>query len=244
MKRSQLPGAVCTCVLTFITATSQAALVSQLGGQAVYDTDLDITWLANANLASSNSFGVAGIGLFGLMDWDTANHWIMAMNADGGTGYLGFNDWRMPTTLVPDSSCINSFDGTPSNDAQGLNCTGSEMGHLFYTEFGAQSMLGGYALDTANPDELAKFSAIGYDNNITRHYWSATEYVLAPAPATAAMFFNFDSGEQLASGKYVSEFVWAVRSGDVAAVPVPASLWLFGSGLLGLIGISRHKKAA
>jgi hypothetical protein len=31
---------------------------------------------------------------------------------------------------------------------------------------------------------------------------------------------------------------------DVAAVPVPAAVWLFGSGLLGLIGVARRKKAA
>jgi hypothetical protein len=30
----------------------------------------------------------------------------------------------------------------------------------------------------------------------------------------------------------------------VTAVPVPAAIWLFGSGLLGLIGIARRKKAA
>ena len=29
-----------------------------------------------------------------------------------------------------------------------------------------------------------------------------------------------------------------------AAIPIPPSLWLFGSGLLGLIGIARRKKAA
>jgi len=33
-------------------------------------------------------------------------------------------------------------------------------------------------------------------------------------------------------------------STDVAAVPVPAALWLFGSGLLGLIGVARRKQAA
>jgi hypothetical protein len=30
----------------------------------------------------------------------------------------------------------------------------------------------------------------------------------------------------------------------ISVVPVPAAVWLFGSGLLGLIGISRRKKAA
>ena len=33
-------------------------------------------------------------------------------------------------------------------------------------------------------------------------------------------------------------------STDVAAVPVPAAVWLFGSGLLGLIGVARRKQAA
>ena len=31
---------------------------------------------------------------------------------------------------------------------------------------------------------------------------------------------------------------------EVQAVPVPAAVWLFGSGLLGLVGIARHKKSA
>ena len=30
---------------------------------------------------------------------------------------------------------------------------------------------------------------------------------------------------------------------SVAAVPVPAAVWLFGSGLLGLVGVARRKKA-
>ena len=32
-------------------------------------------------------------------------------------------------------------------------------------------------------------------------------------------------------------------TGTVSAVPVPAAVWLFGSGLIGLIGIARRKKA-
>ncbi|VAW53711.1 hypothetical protein MNBD_GAMMA05-1214 [hydrothermal vent metagenome] len=33
----------------------------------------------------------------------------------------------------------------------------------------------------------------------------------------------------------------AAKLGEVAVVPVPAAVWLFGSGLLGLVGIARRK---
>ena len=36
--------------------------------------------------------------------------------------------------------------------------------------------------------------------------------------------------------------VYAVWNG-ASAVPVPSAVWLFGSGLLGLVGLARHKKA-
>jgi len=30
--------------------------------------------------------------------------------------------------------------------------------------------------------------------------------------------------------------------GQASVVPIPATVWLFGSGLLGLVGIARRKK--
>ena len=39
-----------------------------------------------------------------------------------------------------------------------------------------------------------------------------------------------------------TDLLFAVPS--VSPVPVPAAVWLFGSGLLGLVGMSRRKKAA
>ena len=32
-------------------------------------------------------------------------------------------------------------------------------------------------------------------------------------------------------------------NGTAAVVPVPAAVWLFGSGLLGLVGVARRKKS-
>ncbi len=55
--------------------------------------------------------------------------------------------------------------------------------------------------------------------------------------------FNFGGGSQGSGGKEdFDDFAWVVRSGDVSAVPVPAAVWLFGSGLIGLLGLARRKR--
>jgi hypothetical protein len=228
MKTARHLGVLCVIVVGFFTFPLQAALVSRLNGEAVYDTDLDITWVANANLAASNTFGVtSGIILTGSaagqMNWNTAQSWIAGMNA---ANYLGFKDWRLPTTLTPDASCSAS-----QANATGSNCTGSEMGHLFYSELGGTA--GNNILTSGDPD-LAKFQ-----NIVPSYYWS-TDYT-PTGPTGDAYHFNFGAGDQIGSGKTATDNVWAVRSGDVV-VPLPAAIWFFGSGLLELIGIARRKK--
>ena len=199
--------------LLFVALSANAELVSRLGGQAVYDTDRDITWIANGNLGVTQPFGVIGISGNGNMDWHTANEWIAAMNA---AGYLGFSDWRLPTTQVPDGSCtVAPDDDTPRNDSRGYKCTGSELGHLFYNALGAKA---GDSVLEGDVDELAKFS-----NIITGNYWSATEVEIAPE------FFQvfvvaFSVGFQNSDGKSFSYFSWAVRDGDVIEGPSPADV--------------------
>ena len=50
-------------------------------------------------------------------------------------------------------------------------------------------------------------------------------------------FFGFADASAPSLGQY------GIEISQIAAVPVPAAVWLFGSGLLGLIGIARRKKA-
>lgn len=57
-------------------------------------------------------------------------------------------------------------------------------------------------------------------------------------PMTSAAFAGFNANFDITSVHFDS-FVTAP-----AAVPVPAAVWLFGSGLLGLVGIARRKKKA
>jgi Protein of unknown function (DUF1566)/PEP-CTERM motif len=216
MKTSKtLLASVALSVGLLSASGANAALESALGGQVVNDTDLNLTWLANANLAASNTFGVVGINPAGYMTWYTAQSWIGAMNT---ANYLGFNDWRLPTT---DPSCGFFF-----------NCTGSEMGHLFYNELGG--VAGSSILTTHNAD-LALF------NNVqSGYYWSGTEY--APSPVNAWYFYAGDGSQSAWSKTNNGLFAWAVRPGQVvSAVPEPETYAMLLAGL-GLIGFTvRHR---
>lgn len=227
----RIAGAFCAGVFTLGLITSaEAALVSRLGGAAVYDTDFNITWLADANLAASNTFGVSGIAAGGIMSWGTAQSWIGAMST---ANYLGYSDWRLPTTLQPDATCANQTGDITGVISYGLSCSGSEMGHLFYGELGGTA---GTDILTIHNSFLSLFSNIQTDV-----YWSGTEY--APDPTGRAWIFGFRYGGQQAEYKYSSNsYALVVRPGDIAAVPVPAAVWLLGSGLLGLLGIAKRRK--
>ena len=221
----RLTGALCLVLISLSFASSaNAALVSRLGGQAVYDTDFDITWLADANLAASDTFGVSNIFANGTMSWDTAQSWIGELNA---TNYLGYSSWRLPTTLQPDATC----DSQSSTGSFGLNCSGSEMGHLFYDELGGT---GGTSILDSHNSFFDLFSNIQADV-----YWSGTEYA---SDTTRAWVFGFLYGGQDANYKSGTLHAWAVLPGDVLAVPLPAAGWLFGSGGVGLIGFARRRK--
>ena len=245
MMNPSLLSAVSICAVTLATSmSSNAALISKLGGQVVYDSDLAITWIADANLAATNTFGLPvgedlpphedGAGAVGGINsnggtssWGAALHWIDAMNA---ANYLGFNKWRLPTTAVPDASCqIGTL---------GFNCTGSEMGHLFYEEIGATA--GTPLLTAGDPTELDKFNFTNFPDDDFQAYWSGTG-----EDEGSAYAFYFSGGRQVSTGALVIDpppvYAWAVGDGNV---PIPGAVWLFTSGLLGMVGIAKRKKVA
>ncbi len=199
----------CAC-LAVVSFNTSAALIERLGGLAYYDDVADLTWLADANYAQTSGYDADG-----RMNWVDANTWAAGLTVGGVSG------WRLADTLQPDASCESS-----GSISSGHNCTGSEMGDLFYNALG---------------NAAGSLTSTGPFSNVQSYrYWSATEF----APSTLyAWTFDMSNGYQNAHGKQLGNFYgWAVQLGDVSAVPVPAAVWLFGSGLLGLIGVARRKK--
>ena len=187
--------------LFFAMCGSAQADLFDRGGGLIYDSDLNVTWAANANIN-------------GAMDWSTANSWA------AGLVFGGVSDWRLPT----------------SDTCSAYNCTGSEMGHLFYSELGG---VAGIDIATTHNTNYSLFS-----NFLSNYYWSGTEY----APATDdAWFFRTGIGFQGAGSKLYDFYALAVHSGDVAApIPEPETyaLMLAGLGLLGIVGRRRKQKEA
>lgn len=197
------------------SGTSSAALVDR-GGGLIYDDDLNITWLADANYAQTSGYDVDGY-----MTWDNSMTWASTLSYYDSVRDQTLTGWHLPTA---DPTCV-SFGGD-------LNCVGGELGHLFYNELGGTA--GSSLLSSTDPD-LALFTNISPD-----YYWLNVEYELN---LTRARVLFIDSGSQDTDLKSYINSAWAVRAGDVGAVPIPAAVWLFGSGLIGLIGVAGRKKA-
>ncbi|WJW75389.1 DUF1566 domain-containing protein [Thiohalobacter sp. IOR34] len=277
MKQQHFAGVICAGVFSLgLATTADAALLGRLpatpGGtdyQAYYDDVLNVTWIADANLAASNTFGLAyntdlgdhpddgdaasyteQILTNGKMTWGAALHWIDAMNS---ASYLGFNDWRLPTlgpvngvafdySYVYDGSADRGYNTTAPDSAY-PGSTASELAHLFYNTLGNTAR---YDVNK-NQDtcfllepEFCLSNKGPFSNMQSTVYWTGLEY----APITSVVWmFDFHDGLQQSRSKFIVNNVWAVRTGDVSAVPVPAAVWFFGSGLIGLLGVARHGKA-
>ena len=189
-----------TCILIVgIAANAEASLIDR-GNGLLYDPDLDITWLADANYAMTSGYDDDG-----KMTWSAAVTWAQQLN------YLGFTNWRLPTTLDPDPSCVELESIIGPYD---YYCSGSEMGHLFYTELGAVPVL-----PTNNaiygPD-LALFSNWQHKN-----YWSSTETaidaVFPSCTSDCVWDFDFKNGVQTGYPKGFRFYSVPVHPGDIGA---------------------------
>ena len=233
MNVSSLSGVLCASALAFMSTATHAALVD-LGGGLIYDEDQNLTWTQDASMSGS-------------LNWQEATDWAANLVFGGADG------WRLPTTTqFDDPTCGGDVRGGFFFESR-LGCLGGEMelltaaadpwtNDLFKDENGKNTLnRTRYWTDTPYRDWVDPCidPAYGVPCNLegdtgdrTDFYWqwgfTGWGGINGPAYKTTLRGDN-------------DRFAWAVHDGRVSAVPVPAAIYLFGSGLVGLFGIMKRK---
>ena len=242
---------VSTISASALFAGSQAPVDAALfdrGGGLIYDDVLDITWLQDANYAQTSGFDADG-----RMTWVQANDWANGLTYYDSVRDVTYDDWRLPTVRPIDGvsfEILRSSDATTDRGYAPTTTDGtdggwrdvngdpvSEMGHMYYVSL---ANLGGCdpSLPYCTPQAGSGLVNSGPFSNIQDLYWTNVQQDFS-----LAWYFQFRDGFKSLTVKDPGLYGWAVREGDVSIVPIPATVWLFGSGLIGLIGIARRKKS-
>jgi hypothetical protein len=185
-------------ILASAAAIAEGLIVQANG--TVYDSNQNVTWLADANFAVSpegeallKAARITSVAPSGIMDYPTALRFVQAMNTIPcqGKGYLCHNTWQLPVMITDpahDPTCTvhRGFDG----NSFGPNCQGSAFGILFYRGLGLRY-----------PSSVAprfQDSVAGFLNLHPALYWSATE-----GGQTGQQTFSFLTGQ---SGSNTTDF--------------------------------------
>jgi len=224
---------VVACFSFCVSLNTFGALYDR-GNGLIYDDVLDITWLQDANYAQTSGYDSDG-----RMHWSQAKAWAAELS------YGGYDNWRLPSAnlMNPNNPCY-AYDGSCD---QGYNNTTGELGHMFYNNLGNLGYWGAdinfqpdYGLiNSSFTDATAGGGNISFLNTHSYYYWLDDDYV-----PTDAWAFGANYGIQGTTGKGSVNGSWAVHDGDIGAspVPLPAGIYLFLSGLVGL-GLMRGRNA-
>jgi hypothetical protein len=266
-QKTLLTLALIACATVTGTAQAQLTVGTAADQSVVYSSISNVTWTGDANLLgtleASNpnlvntiistigsitdiplfpeapylngiyTLSTADFGANGLVSWFGAQAYTKYLNT---INYAGSNQWALPSTGV--------------NPQYGFNQTGTQFGQLYYNELNALAGLPGTTGSNFGilGDGTNGTSGITgpFANAQTDYYWLG---LFTPDPATypLSIFFDASNGNQdiNVNPNYSLSYVWAVSPNTIAgftpsAVPVPGAVWLFGSGLMSLLGFKRR----
>lgn len=203
---------------------------------AYYDTTLNISWLANANV-------------IGQADFNTAAAWANGLDVAGVTG------WHLPTIKI-DSCGADGFGATFWNGGgicgYNVQAATSDMAHMYMTTLSNASYSGftdGYGNGPGLSAPLLENTG-PFSNLQAYGYWFSLDYAVDPwtgvANTSEAWRYSFYAGRQDNLADTALLYAWAVHDGDVgqiaAPVPEPETYALMLAGLAMMVPLARRRR--
>ena len=239
MLNKSLTASALAIAYSLNAGVAQAAL-NDRGGGLLYDDVLNVTWLQDANYAKTSGYDADGA-----MNWTDATGWA------AGLVYGGYDDWRLASNSPVNGSAWDysvSYDGS-TDWSWNITSPNSEMAYMYYINLGLKSYFDASGdvqpdwgvLGNGTPGGQAD---VGLVKNLQNYqYWSGID---SAQDSSQAWVFVPQGGGQGVNYKFYGFYAWAVRPGDVMAVPEPETyaLMLAGLSLLGFTARRRKNQQA
>jgi len=194
-------------------------------------------------VGSTIGSGIVGDGLMGVINFSI-----------DGSGNLSISSFNQDSSLATTGGTFY-FDALGTNGTNAMTGNIGATGDMSFTPTGREAMFSAYITNMGvqewNRDNISGL----YDTFTTG---TSTNRIQGTAPAfsvtgsvlqddgfggwngTLVSAGNFNGSNWIVYNETQYSEVWDINITSVSAVPVPAAAWLFGSGLLGLIGVARR----
>ena len=224
MKRSRLMGAVCATIFTIISVQTHADVIEYDSKPEFVTTVGDQLVTQDWSTYPANTL-LDGQLVDGITYNSTSSEDLVVGSPHGGSWLLGYQ--RPDNHYASFSSETISFEFSETIDAFGISLS---QGNRNQGEGYAGFTLWSIVLDG------------------TTEYFSRADYGLSDFTGEAFLGLDRINGITRVDVRRISSIaniVWNIRDisfVNSSVVPLPAAASLFGSGLLGLIGMARRKK--
>lgn len=202
-----------------------------------------MTWLQDANYAQT-----IGYSHDGKLLWGDAKSWVANLSYFDAVRNVTYTDWRLPSINPLNGVSYNYSYMTDGSTDEGFNIsapntlyagsTTSELAYMFYVNLNNQGRFTQGGADSGcyvSPSNTC-LGTVGPFSNLQPYvYWSGMENPLHPT--NSAWVFQIGEGGQGTSSTENYFYVWAVRDGDVAAIPEPEIYTMFLAAI-GLIAFA------